>query len=55
MIRGALALPAGTGKKYNVAVITSGENITKAEAAGADIVGGDDMIQKDPRWMVRFR
>jgi large subunit ribosomal protein L1 len=46
MIRGALALPAGTGKKTTVVVITSGENITKAEAAGADFVGSDDIIQK---------
>lgn len=46
MIRGALVMPAGTGKKVNVVVITSGENISKAEAAGADLVGGDDIIQK---------
>ena len=46
MIRGAIVMPAGTGKKVNVVVITSGENISKAEAAGADLVGGDDIIQK---------
>lgn len=46
MIRGAIVMPAGTGKKVNVVVITSGENISKAEAAGADVVGGDDIIQK---------
>ena len=46
MIRGAIVMPAGTGKKVNVVVITSGENIGKAEAAGADVVGGDDIIQK---------
>lgn len=46
MIRGAIVMPAGTGKKVNVVVITSGENIAKAEAAGADLVGGDDIIQK---------
>lgn len=46
MIRGAIVMPAGTGKKVNVVVITSGENIGKAEAAGADLVGGDDIIQK---------
>lgn len=46
MIRGALALPAGTGKSVRIVVITSGENISKAEAAGADFVGGDDLIQK---------
>lgn len=46
MIRGAIVMPAGTGKQVNVVVITSGENISKAEAAGADLVGGDDIIQK---------
>jgi large subunit ribosomal protein L1 len=46
MIRGAIVMPSGTGKKVNVVVITSGENIAKAEGAGADLVGGDDIIQK---------
>lgn len=46
MIRGAIVMPAGTGKKVTVVCITSGENINKAESAGADIVGGDDIIQK---------
>lgn len=46
MIRGAIALPAGTGKDVRVCVITSGEKIKAAEEAGADFVGGDDIIQK---------
>jgi large subunit ribosomal protein L1 len=46
MIRGALALPAGTGKNVRVCVITSGDNIKAAEDAGADFVGGDDIVQK---------
>ena len=46
MIRGAIALPAGTGKTVRVCVITSGDNIEKAEAAGADFVGGDDIVAK---------
>lgn len=46
MIRGAIVMPSGTGKKVRVVVITSGENISKAEAAGADEVGGDDIIAK---------
>lgn len=46
MIRGALALPAGTGKSVKVCVITSGDNVAKAEAAGADHVGGDDLVAK---------
>jgi large subunit ribosomal protein L1 len=46
MIRGAIALPAGTGKTVRVCVLTSGENIKAAEAAGADFVGGDDIVNK---------
>jgi large subunit ribosomal protein L1 len=46
MIRGALALPAGTGKKVRVIVITSGAKVTEAEAAGADLAGGEDVINK---------
>lgn len=46
MIRGALALPAGTGKSIRVCVVTSGEKIKAAEDAGADFVGGDDIIAK---------
>jgi len=46
MIRGAIALPEGTGKKVRVCVITSGDKIKSAEDAGADFVGGDDIVQK---------
>jgi len=46
MIRGALAMPAGTGKTVRVCVFTSGENIKAAESAGADFVGGDDIVAK---------
>lgn len=46
MIRGSLSLPAGTGKTVRVCVLTSGENLKKAEEAGADFVGGDDIIAK---------
>lgn len=46
MIRGAIALPGGTGKETRVVVIASGERITEAEKAGADHVGGDDLIAK---------
>lgn len=46
MIRGALAMPSGTGKSVRVVVVASGEKITEAEAAGADFVGGDDIIAK---------
>lgn len=46
MIRGAIALPAGTGKSVRVCVITSGEKMKAAEDAGADFVGGDDIVAK---------
>jgi large subunit ribosomal protein L1 len=46
MIRGAIALPAGTGKNVIVCVITSGDKVKAAEEAGADFAGGDDIVQK---------
>lgn len=46
MIRGALALPAGTGRTVRVVAITSGSKIDEATAAGADFAGGDDIITK---------
>lgn len=46
MIRGALALPSGTGKTVRVIAITSGAKIDEAQAAGADEAGGDDLIAK---------
>lgn len=46
MIRGAMVLPAGVGKKVRVVVIASGEKIAEAEKAGADFVGSDDIITK---------
>lgn len=46
MIRGSIALPAGTGKTVRVCVITSGDKLKAAEAAGADFVGGDDIVAK---------
>ena len=46
MVRGAIVMPAGTGKKTVVVVITAGEKINDAEKAGADVVGGEDIINK---------
>ncbi|MFB3079744.1 MAG: 50S ribosomal protein L1, partial [Lysobacterales bacterium] len=42
-VRGSTVLPNGTGKKVRVAVFAEGENAQKAEAAGADCVGMDDL------------
>jgi large subunit ribosomal protein L1 len=46
MVRGTIVLPHGTGKTMRVAVIAGGEKIKEAEAAGAEIVGGDDLVDK---------
>jgi len=43
VVRGACVLPNGTGKTVRVAVFTQGENADKATAAGADVVGMDDL------------
>ncbi len=45
-VRGSVALPHGIGKAVRVAVFAQGDNAEKATAAGADIVGGDDLAQK---------
>ena len=45
-VRGSVALPHGIGKTVRVAVFAQGENAEKATAAGADIVGADDLAQK---------
>ncbi|MCF6764163.1 50S ribosomal protein L1 [Thiotrichales bacterium 19S3-7] len=46
VVRGASVLPHGTGKTVRVAVFTQGENAEKAKAAGADIVGMDDLAEE---------
>mgnify|MGYP002511637984 FL=1 len=45
-IRGAVVLPNGTGKEVKVLVFAKGDKLTEAEAAGADFVGGDELIPK---------
>jgi large subunit ribosomal protein L1 len=45
-VRGSVALPHGIGKAVRVAVFAQGENAEKATAAGADIVGAEDLAQK---------
>ncbi len=45
-VRGAVILPNGTGKKVRVAVFAKGEQATAAEAAGADVVGAEDLVAR---------
>jgi len=45
MIRGAVVLPSGTGKTVRVAVFAKGLKMDEAKAAGADIVGNDDLVE----------
>ena len=45
-IRGAVVLPNGTGKTVRVLVFAKGDKVAEAEAAGADHVGGDELIPK---------
>lgn len=46
MVRGIVVLPHGTGKTKKVCAIASGEKINEAEEAGADYVGGEDIVEK---------
>src|SRR5499426_2197247 len=46
MVRGTVVLPHGLGKSKKVLVIASGEKVREAESAGADIVGGEEMVEK---------
>jgi large subunit ribosomal protein L1 len=45
-VRGSIALPHGLGKNIRVAVFAKGEKAQEATAAGADYVGGDDLVEK---------
>jgi len=46
MVRGTVVLPHGLGKSKKVLVIASGDKVREAEQAGADFVGGEDMVEK---------
>src|SRR5271165_505226 len=46
MVRGTVVLPHGLGKSKRVLVIASGEKVREAQEAGADFVGGDEIVQK---------
>jgi len=46
MVRGTVVLPHGLGKSKKVLVIATGEKVKEAEQAGADFVGGEEMVEK---------
>ena len=46
IVRGTISLPAGTGKTNRIAVFAAGEAAQAARDAGADFVGGDDLVEK---------
>lgn len=54
MVRGTVALPAGTGKNVRIAVFAAGEAATAAREAGADFVGADDLAAEVEGGMLDF-
>ncbi len=54
VVRGSTVLPNGTGKDVRVAVFAQGENAEKAKAAGADIVGMDDLAEEVKKGNLNF-
>src|SRR5436309_8224975 len=46
LVRGTIVLPHGLGKSKKILVIAQGDKIKEAEEAGADFVGGEDMVNK---------
>ena len=53
-VRGTVILPHGTGKTATVAVFAQGDKAREAEAAGADVVGADDLIEKVQKGWLDF-
>lgn len=54
IVRGTVALPAGTGKTVRIAVFATGEAATAAQEAGADFVGGEELVAEVEGGMLDF-
>jgi large subunit ribosomal protein L1 len=54
MIRGTVSLPNGTGKTVKVAVFAQGDQAREAEAAGADVVGAEDLVKRVEEGFLEF-
>ena len=54
MVRGSVVLPAGTGKTVRVAVIAKDAKADEAKAAGADIVGSDELVEDIQKGIMNF-
>jgi len=54
MVRGVVAMPSGTGKTVRVAVFAKGEKAEEAKAAGADLVGAEDLAAKVQEGQIEF-
>jgi len=54
MIRGSVVLPHGTGKNVRVAVFAKGDKVDEAKAAGADLVGSDELIEQIQNGKIDF-
>ncbi len=53
-LRTTVALPHGTGQSIKIAVITSGENVSKAKDAGADLFGEEDLVERINKGNMEF-
>ena len=53
-VRGSISLPNGTGKTVRVAVFAEGEKAREAEAAGADVIGSDELVAQIQKGEINF-
>ncbi len=53
-LRTTVALPHGTGQSIKIAVVTSGENVSKAKASGADLFGEEDLVESINKGNMEF-